>query len=102
MLLSLLKNTNSKRSAEIVGEMYHSGVISPQCATQSVGAANQLFTSLVQTILTVQCSISSPDMWPTDYGKTLFKQGKRSLNATDILFGEKKLAKNPLEMNYFK
>lgn len=47
-----------------------------QCAAQGVGAANQLFSNLIQTILTVQCSISSPEMWPKDHGQTVLKQGK--------------------------
>ncbi|XP_031617192.1 glucose dehydrogenase [FAD, quinone]-like [Contarinia nasturtii] len=45
-------------------------LFTPQCEAQSVGAANQLFATLVQTILAVQCSISPPDMWPKDYGET--------------------------------
>ena len=39
------------------------------CAAQSVGAANQLFVSLVNTIIAAQCAISPPEMWPKDYGK---------------------------------
>lgn len=46
-----------------------SSLISPKCAIQSVGTANQLFSSLIQTLLAVQCSISPPSMWPRDYGK---------------------------------
>lgn len=41
----------------------------PYCAAQSVGLANQLFTTLFQTLLAAQCSISPPEMWPDDYGK---------------------------------
>lgn len=40
-----------------------------QCAAQSVGAANQLFGLLIQTLLAAQCSISSPSLWPEDFGE---------------------------------
>uniref|UniRef100_A0A182MEM3 Glucose-methanol-choline oxidoreductase N-terminal domain-containing protein n=1 Tax=Anopheles culicifacies TaxID=139723 RepID=A0A182MEM3_9DIPT len=46
-----------------------------QCASQSVGPANQLFGLLVQTILAAQCAISPPDMWPKDYGPTALARG---------------------------
>ncbi|XP_050069122.1 glucose dehydrogenase [FAD, quinone]-like isoform X2 [Anopheles maculipalpis] len=46
-----------------------------QCASQSVGPANQLFGLLVQTILAAQCAISPPDMWPKDYGPTALERG---------------------------
>lgn len=42
--------------------------ISPDCAAQSVGAGNQLFLALIQTILTTQCSLSPADKWPRDCG----------------------------------
>lgn len=48
--------------------------ISPICAAQSVGTANQLFVSLIQTLLAAQCSISPPYMWPHDYGKIARKR----------------------------
>lgn len=47
----------------------------PQCASQSVGPANQLFGLLVQTILAAQCSISPPDLWPKDYGEKFLEEG---------------------------
>lgn len=42
---------------------------------QSVGAANQLFSNLVQTILAVQLSLSPPEMWPLDYGEVAKQYG---------------------------
>lgn len=48
--------------------------ISPRCASQSVGTANQLFVSLIQTLLAAQCSISPPSMWPRDYGRIARKR----------------------------
>ncbi|XP_055296035.1 glucose dehydrogenase [FAD, quinone]-like isoform X2 [Sitodiplosis mosellana] len=46
---------------------------SSQCSAQSVGPANHLVTTLIQTLLAVQCSISPPEMWPKDYGETALK-----------------------------
>lgn len=48
---------------------------SSQLSSQSVGAGNQLFVSLVQTLLAAQCSISPPEMWPRDYGPTAIERG---------------------------
>lgn len=53
--------------------------VSPECAAQSLGPANELFGSLVQTILAVQCAISPSHMWPTDFGPTALQDGKHSL-----------------------
>lgn len=50
-------------------------LLNSQCAAQSLGPANQLFTMLIQTIMAAQCSISPPDMWPKDYGPTALKEG---------------------------
>lgn len=45
------------------------------CASSSVASANQIFISLVQTLAAAQCAISSPDMWPEDYGEVVEKNG---------------------------
>lgn len=50
-------------------------VLSPECAANSVGPANQLFSLLVQTILAAQCGLSPKDTWPKDYGPTAIEQG---------------------------
>lgn len=49
--------------------------LSPVCAAQSVGSANELFVSLIQTVLAAQCSISPPEMWPPDYGPIALERG---------------------------
>lgn len=49
--------------------------LTPECAAQSVGPANHLFSLLIQTILTAQCSITPKDTWPKDYGPTAIEQG---------------------------
>lgn len=54
--------------------------LTPECAAQSVGPANQLFGLLIQTILAAQCAISPKDMWPKDYGPTAIEQGKSAVN----------------------
>lgn len=45
------------------------------CATQSVGKSNQLLNVLIQTIIVTQCNLSTPDMWPEDYGPTAIEKG---------------------------
>lgn len=62
----------------------------PECAANSVGPANQLFSLLVQTILAAQCAISPKDMWPKDYGPTALEKG-----------GLFVLAVNRSNVNYF-
>lgn len=52
--------------------------VSSQCAAQSLGPANELFGALVQTILTVQCAISAPELWPKDYGPSAMQHGETS------------------------
>lgn len=51
-------------------------LISAQCATQSIGPANQLFSVLVQTILAAQCNISAPEHWNKDHGPHAYENGK--------------------------
>lgn len=61
--------------------------LTSQCATQSVGPANQLFGILIQTLLAAQCSISPPEMWPKDYGPTAIEKGtfnSKTLNRCNI------------------
>lgn len=50
-------------------------LLAPYCAAQSVGTANQLFISLIQTLLAAQCSISPQEMWPEDYGPIAVTKG---------------------------
>lgn len=50
-------------------------LIVPQCAAQSVGAANNLFSNLIKTLLAVQCSLSPAEMWPKDYGRVAKEHG---------------------------
>lgn len=54
---------------------FNQSVISPQCAAQSIGAANNLFVNVIQALLAAQCSISPPDLWPKNYGPTAVEQG---------------------------
>lgn len=49
---------------------------SPPCASQSVGAANQLFVALVETLSAALCAISPPQMWPKDYAPIAIRSGK--------------------------
>ena len=59
---------------------FHPTLLNPVCASQSVGTANQLFVSLVQTILAAQCSLSPSEKWPNDYGPTAIEYGEKKLN----------------------
>ncbi|XP_055309378.1 glucose dehydrogenase [FAD, quinone]-like [Sitodiplosis mosellana] len=61
--------------------------LAPQCAAQSVGAANQLFGLLIQTLLAAQCSISPPDFWPEDYGEKLSATENNDLTYDFIVVG---------------
>lgn len=49
--------------------------VAAQCSAQSVGPANQLFGLLIQTLLAAQCSLSSPQLWPQDYGEQFSDDG---------------------------
>lgn len=58
-----------------------------QCANHSIGPANQLFGLLIQTILSAQCAISPPDMWPKDFGPSAIENGESrmlSLTLSDV------------------
>lgn len=52
--------------------------VDPTCAAQSIGPANELFGTLVQTILAVQCGISPSHMWPKDFGPEAMRNGETS------------------------
>ncbi|XP_055678447.1 glucose dehydrogenase [FAD, quinone]-like [Lutzomyia longipalpis] len=45
------------------------------CAAQSAGPLNQLLGLLINTLVSAQCSISPPEMWPKDYGPTVLEKG---------------------------
>lgn len=47
------------------------------CANDSVGYANKLFNNLLSAIVTAQCLISPPSMWPRDYDPKLSQNGKK-------------------------
>lgn len=52
-----------------------------QCSSHSLGPVNQLFSILIQTLITAQCSISPPDMWPNDYGPTAIENGNNFISS---------------------
>lgn len=52
------------------------------CPSQSVGLANQLFSTLFQTLLTAQCAIAPPEMWPDDYAEIAIKESERGDKVT--------------------
>lgn len=79
-------------------------LIFPQCAVQSVGTANHLFTTLIQTLITVQCSVSPRGMWPQNYGRIAAKHGVFFLNYNffpiqNVVFEINFFKKNSLKRN---
>lgn len=42
--------------------------ISSPCPGHTTGAAGQLFTMLMQSIMAAPCNLSNPNMWPDDFG----------------------------------
>ncbi|XP_031636392.1 glucose dehydrogenase [FAD, quinone]-like [Contarinia nasturtii] len=62
-------------------------VFPSQCAAQSVGAVNQLFGLLIQSILAAQCSISPPEFWPEDYGAKLSVSENNEFEVDFIIIG---------------
>lgn len=49
--------------------------IPAQCAARSLGPANLLVNTLIQTILSSYCTISDPG-WPKDCGETVENKSK--------------------------
>ncbi|GAB0089550.1 hypothetical protein DMENIID0001_041150 [Sergentomyia squamirostris] len=45
------------------------------CTNCSVGTTNQLIGLLFQAVLTAQCNISPPELWPQDYGPRGLQRG---------------------------
>lgn len=45
------------------------------CATHSNGGFTGLFSLLLQTLVATQCSLKSPEMWPTDYAERAIEDG---------------------------
>lgn len=72
--------------------------VSTQCFAHSVGVANSLFVSMIQTLLLAQCSISPSSMWPTDYGKIAKKKGNWTLPRQIELFLNRSNEKMPNQM----
>lgn len=48
----------------------------PAFAARSVGHANELFFSMIQTMTTAYCLISPSEMWPADYGSEAMKHSE--------------------------
>ncbi|GAB0093743.1 hypothetical protein DMENIID0001_089170 [Sergentomyia squamirostris] len=45
------------------------------CANTSIGTVNQYISTLFNTLMVAQCSLSPPDYWPPDYGDIAIKRG---------------------------
>lgn len=44
------------------------------CSLQSAGAVNQMYTALIQTLVTAQCSLAAQGQWPENFGAKLAKE----------------------------
>ncbi|XP_061391345.1 glucose dehydrogenase [FAD, quinone]-like [Musca vetustissima] len=53
----------------------NAAVCSAQCPIPSVGAVNTLVSLLVEGILSAQCNISRPEVWPEDYADQARRNG---------------------------
>ena len=53
--------------------------LAPQCAVQSIGMTNGLFGLMLQTLITAQCALSPPEMWPKDFGPEAIENGENFL-----------------------
>lgn len=49
--------------------------IPSECSATSIGPANQLFLTLIQTLAISQAGISPPNIWPPDFGELSSKNG---------------------------
>ncbi|XP_067634957.1 glucose dehydrogenase [FAD, quinone]-like [Eurosta solidaginis] len=52
-----------------------SHLLPAECAGHSVGTFNTLVNTLLQALLTAQCAISAPELWPLDYAEEALKHG---------------------------
>ncbi|XP_053952137.1 glucose dehydrogenase [FAD, quinone]-like [Anastrepha ludens] len=50
-------------------------ILQAHCPNPSVGTANGLLSTLVQTLITAQCAISAKENWPEDYGDLALENG---------------------------
>lgn len=44
------------------------------CSLHSAGAVSQMYTALIQTLLSAQCSLATQGQWPENYGAQLTGQ----------------------------
>lgn len=46
-----------------------------ECVNHSIGTTNSVFGLLIQTLISLQCSLSPPDKWPKDHGPHAIEHG---------------------------
>lgn len=44
------------------------------CSLHSVGPVHQMYTALIQTLVTAQCSLAARGQWPDNYGENLKRE----------------------------
>ncbi|XP_037917080.1 glucose dehydrogenase [FAD, quinone]-like [Hermetia illucens] len=55
-------------------------LINPVCESTSIGPANQLVTTLVTALFAAHCNMSTPSMWPKDFGPQAVIEGLGTYN----------------------
>lgn len=56
--------------------------INTTCSLHSAGAVSQMYTALIQTLVTAQCSLAAQGQWPDNFGEKL---GKNPLPEYDFI-----------------
>lgn len=57
-------------------DFYDLARIQHECLLRSTGAANKIVNGMYQNLISNECALSSPSMWPADYGSAVLKQCK--------------------------
>ena len=52
------------------------GRIQHECILRSTGSVNSVVNGMYQNLIRNECALSSPSMWPADFGPAVFKRSK--------------------------
>jgi len=55
---------------------YDVGRIQHECTLRSMGSVNKKVNEMYQNLISNECALNSPLMWPADFGPVVFKQCK--------------------------
>ena len=51
--------------------------INNKCASRSTGSVSCKLNGMFQQLKSHECELSSPSLWPEDYGPTVFNKGNK-------------------------